>query len=314
MIAPQMLALLCNDPSRAHVALAALSSVLGFPHDADAVGFSVTGDGSVLLQHVTPSHLSILQQQQYKHAQNTTSFVKSSLWASLLGPVRGRAVLTYVRCKTDLRPQNSDATLDVGPFRFRSFSGAVWGGAQDADQAVSLREQALRGLPDSLHRAVLGQSEGEAFFFDVMRQLYERHLLDAPRPTLEPLGPILAHALQADTRRSIVLSTGFGVVGGWRDCTGLALSMEGLPEDVAAEIDTALVDSSTARERLRRFRATLLLGPFAASTSHDGATQGNNTTATAFTSLPFITATHVCQAGDVVGIDTSLRIHPMSRS
>ncbi len=147
-----------------------------------------------------------------------------------------------------------------------------------------------------------------------MRQLYERHLLDAPRPTLEPLGHILAQSLQPSTRRSIVLSTGFGVVGGWRDCTGLALSMDGLPEDIAAEIDTALVDSSTARERLRRFRATLLLGPFVASPAHDDAGQGHHQAITAFTSLPFITATHVCQAGDVVGIDTSLRILPMSRS
>ena len=244
MIGARAYGLLSNDPARGPLVFAAAAGLVGLPADADAVGVATLVDGAALLSRVP--------------AVRPGTGLKD-----VVGAPRGRATVIQVGSQRELRPQGPDQSLNIGPFRARSYAAAVVGGPQDPDEAAASRERLLASLPDFLRRFVAGSSEGEAFFLAILGQLHVKSVLDAAHSN----GPLLHGALQAAeglsgtaAPRQVTRTNGVEILHAARGMPAAILLQSGLPEDVAGAFDPNLVDSSAGRERLRRFRGVLTIG------------------------------------------------------
>ena len=241
------LGLLQNDPLRGPVALRLLDGLIALPVDADGLGAATLVDGNALLSRAKLAH--------GQHAQRLSS---------LIGTPQGRAAVVQIGTRSELRPTGLDQTQNLGPFRARSYAAAVVGGPQDADEAAASRERLLAGLPDFLQRCVSGQSEAEAFFLAILGQLHKKGMLDANHDN----GQFLLEAVHAvddgaGVRRHIALTNGVDVLHVARGLPSAVITISGLPEDVAGSVSPSFVDSSTARERNRRYRGVFALGALA---------------------------------------------------
>jgi hypothetical protein len=247
--------LLQNDPQRGPVALRTLDAVFGLPEGADGAGVATIVDGAALL-----SRTKLV-------ASSPTSRAPS--WATIVGAPRGRATIVQVGVATELRPSGGDPALHLGPFRARGYAAAVVGGPQSPDVAAASRERLLRELPDFLRRCVVGNSEGEAVFLAVLARVYARGLLDAAHDNAGALLDAIAAVLDdvdgavddaaGQAQRHVTLTNGVEVLHVARGVRSAVATLTGLADDVAAGIDPTLADSSTARERNRRYRAVVVL-------------------------------------------------------
>jgi hypothetical protein len=258
MLGVRTLGLVQNDPQRGPLMLHALRNQLGLGPDADGCGVATLVDGSALVSRV-----------RFAPAGNAPA---RSL-AELLGTPMGRCTVVQLASSSELRPSGHDQTLNLGPFRARAFAAAIVGGPQEPDAAAAAREGLLRDLPDFLRRFVAGKSEGEAFFLATLAVLHRQGLLD--RPAREGIGAVAFSALQevlgrsdtlAGTRapRQITFTDGTELLHVARGLPSAAVVFGGLDLAVADSFDPTLSDSSTGRERLRRFRGVVLAGGLSA--------------------------------------------------
>lgn len=236
------LGMLQNDPLRGPVALRLLDGLVALPAAADGLGTATLVDGNALLSR---SKLS----------------GDSQLLSSLVGTPQGRAAVVQIGTRSELRPAGLDQTQNLGPFRARSYAAAVVGGPQGADEAAASRDRLLASLPDFLLRCVSGKSEAEAFFLAVLAQLHKKGVLDANHDN----GHSLLEAVRAvdddaGVFRHVAFTNGAEVLHVARGLPSAVITITGLPEDVAASVSPAFVDSSTARERNRRYRGVFALG------------------------------------------------------
>jgi hypothetical protein len=241
------LGLLQNDPARGAVALRTLDAVVGMPEHADAVGVATVVDGAALVSRT-----------------RLPSSSPTSSWSTTVGAPRGRATVVQVGVAEELRPAGIDQTLHRGPFRTRAYAAAVVGGPQDADAAAASRERLLRELPDFLRRCVVGRSEGEAFFLAVLARVHARGLLEAAHDNAGALLDATRAVLDdvdggGSTQRHVTITNGVEVLHLARGAGSAVVTVAGLADDVAAGVDPTLADSSTARERNRRYRAVVVL-------------------------------------------------------
>jgi hypothetical protein len=258
MVGARAVGLVCNDPQRGQIALHAVSSpgglhpalpppgagLAGLPADADAIGIASLVDGAALLSRLP-------------------AIPPGASLASAVGPIKGRCAVVQVRVRSELRPNGPDGTANLGPFRARSYAAAVVGGPQDADAASSSRERLLSGLPDFLARFVAGQSEAEALFLAILGRLHKAGVLEAPHANGTALAQATREVVDQSTdgsARHVVITNGTELVHVAAGMPSAILTMNGLSDAVANEIDPTITDSSLGRERLRRFRGVFCLG------------------------------------------------------
>jgi hypothetical protein len=243
--------LLQNDPLRGPVALRLLDGLIALPVDADGLGTATLVDGNALLSRA-------------KLSSNTQQRL-----SSLIGTPQGRAAVVQIGTASELRPTGLDQTQNLGPFRARSYAAAVVGGPQGADEAAASRERLLAGLPDFLQRCVSGKSEAEAFFLAILGQLHKKGVLDANHDNghflLEAVRAVQADEGAAVVARHVALTNGVDVLHVAAGLPSAVITISGLPEDVAGAVSPSFVDSSTARERNRRYRGVFALGALAAT-------------------------------------------------
>lgn len=242
MVSVRALGIYASDPQRSHVALHTVREQVALPEKVESAGIGSCVDSAVLLTR-------------------KPTLPKRADLAGIVGPLKGRAAVVQLRGKGELRPTSS-SPANLGPWRSRQFGCAVVGGPTGADQAGRLREALLGELPDFLNRSVRGHAEAEAFFFHVLKLLYDKGVAERGTPSVEDVrDAVLATVeLTEGLPRVVVLATGHGIVQVSHETPSSLLSIEGLGVDVADELDPTLADSSLARERLRRFRAVLTLG------------------------------------------------------
>jgi hypothetical protein len=172
--------------------------------------------------------------------------------------------VVQIRKKDDLRPRsNTTPTANLGPFRIRRFAGSVAGGPQEADAATANREAFMADLPDFLRRSRVGHHEGEALFLATLAEMHKNGHLDAPtvRPgdVAQSVRSALARA-EHDTPRHVSIATGSSVVTVSHGMPTVVISVDGVDPDAILDWQPTLADSSTKRERLRRFRGAIGLG------------------------------------------------------
>lgn len=248
MVGTRALGLVCNDPQRGQIALHAItgSSLVGLPADADAIGIASLVDGSALLSRLP-------------------AIPPGASLASAVGPIKGRCAVVQVRVRSELRPNGPDGTANLGPFRARSYAAAVVGGPQDADAASSSRDRLLSGLPDFLQRFVGGQSEAEALFLAILGRLHKAGALEAAHANGAALAQatrevVEQHGGSGASPRHVVVTNGTELVHVAAGMPSAILTLHGLSDAVANELDATIADSSLGRERLRRFRGVVCLG------------------------------------------------------
>jgi len=230
-----------NDPLRGPVALQTLSRLFCVPADADGAGVASVVDGAALLSHqrLGPGSVSL---------------------GGVVGAPRGRTAVAQFSTTRELRPGGPFEATSRGPFRARAFAAAVLGGPRDADEAASARERLVAGLPDPLRRCVVGRSEGEAWFLAILAELHRRGVLDRAHDN----GPQLLEAVLAvdDGRhpRQLTLTNGIDVLHFARGLPSAVVVVQGLDDAIAADVSPLLADSSTARERNRRYVGAFCVG------------------------------------------------------
>ena len=240
-VGARALGLAQNDPLRGPVALTTLAKLFSLPHDADGAGVATVVDGASLLSRV-------------KFGATAPSL------AIVVGTPKGRTAVVQLGVRRELRPQTADQTANLGPFRARTFAAAVVGGPQDPDEAAAARDRLLATLPDSLRRCLVGKSEGEAFFLAVLARLHQQGTLDRPDN-----GPWLVDAVRAvDDNiawpRQVTITNGSDVLHVARGMPSAIVVVSGLADSVADSVSPLLADSSTARERNRRYHGTFCVG------------------------------------------------------
>jgi hypothetical protein len=241
-----------NDPLRGPVALSTLARLFSVPSDADGIGVGTVVDGSALLSH-----------QKIDRGGATL--------ASLIGTPRGRTTVAQLTTPRELRPSGMNAAASQGPFRARTYCGAVIGGPQHPDEAAASRDRLLGGLPDALRRCIVGKSEGEAFFLAVLAVLNGRGLLDRAHDNGRFLSDAVETVLGVDPwPRQVTITNGIDVLHLARGMPSAVVVVRGLDDAIAGDISPLLADSSTARERNRRYVGTFCVGaldaPVTAST------------------------------------------------
>lgn len=243
MVGARAVGLVCNDPQRAQIALFETAAIVSLPQTADAIGIASLVDASALLSRLP-------------------AIPPGASLASAVGPVKGRCAVVQVRVRGELRPNGPDGTANLGPFRARSYAAAVVGGPQDADAASSSREKLLSGLPDFLARFVAGQSEAEAVFLAILGRLHKAGALDLPHANGAALATATREVVESagGGARHVVITNGTELVHVAAGLPSGILTLNGLSEATANEVEPTLTDSSMGRERLRRFRAVLSLG------------------------------------------------------
>jgi len=241
-----------NDPLRGPVALSTLARLFAVPSDADGIGVGVV-DGAALLSH-----------QKIDRGGATL--------ASLIGTPRGRTTVAQLTTPRELRPSGMNAAASQGPFRARTYAGAVVGGPQHPDEAVASRERLLAGLPDALRRCLVGKTEGEAFFLAVLAILNGRGLLDRAHDNGGFLGDAVEAVLGGDPwPRQVTITNGIDVLHVARGMPSAVVVVRGLDDAIAGDISPMLADSSTARERNRRYVGTFCVGALDAPMTADTA-------------------------------------------
>jgi hypothetical protein len=249
--------MVCSDPQRGQIALFEAAAIASLPANADAIGIASLVDGSALLSRLP-------------------AVPAGSTLASAVGPIKGRCAVVQVRVRDELRPNGPDGTANLGPFRARSYAAAVVGGPQDADAAASSRDKYLAELPDFLRRSVAGQSEAEALFLAILGRLHTQGAFEAPHANAQALADAARAVVTADaaankSARHVVITNGSDMVHVSIGMPSAILTLNGLSERVASDVDATLTDSSMGRERLRRFKGVLCLGaldvPLKASTA-----------------------------------------------
>lgn len=230
-----------NDPLRGPVALSTLARLFRLPDDADGAGVASVVDGAALITHM-------------KLARD------GRLLADVVGTPRGRTAVAQVSTTRELRPAGVHLGTSRGPFRARSFAGAVVGGPQEADEAAASRERLVADLPDPLRRCLVGQSEGEAFFLAVLAVLHRQGALERVHDN----GALMFDAVMAvdDGRhpRQVTLTNGTEVLHVARGLPSAIVVVHGLADAIAADVSPLLADSSTARERNRRYVGAFCVG------------------------------------------------------
>lgn len=229
-----------NDPSRGPVALQTLARIFCVPRDADGAGIACVVDGASLLSH------------QRLHG--------GASLADVVGSPKGHAVVAQFSTPRELRPSGAFETASRGPFRARAWAAAVIGGPQDNDEAASARERLVAGLPDSLRRCLVGKSEGEAWFLAVLAALHRRGMLDRAVGDVAPLLDAVAEVDDGRHSRHLTLTNGIDVMHVARGLPSVIVRVMGLDDAVAAGINPLLADSSTARERNRRYIGSFCVG------------------------------------------------------
>jgi hypothetical protein len=241
-----------NDPLRGPVALQTLSRMFAIPADADGAGVASVVDGAALLSH-----------QRLGPGGSTLGAV--------VGTPKGRTAVVQFSTTRELRPGGAFEATSRGPFRARAFAAAVLGGPQDADEAASARERLVADLPDPLRRCIVGRSEGEAWFLAILAELHRRGLLDRAHDN----GPRLLEAVLAvdDGRhpRQLLLTNGVDVLHFARGLPSAVVVVHGLDDVIAADVNPMLADSSTARERNRRYVGAFCVGALDAPLRVDAA-------------------------------------------
>lgn len=232
-----------NDPLRGPVALATLSTLFCLPADADGVGVASIVDGAALLSH------------QKIDARGATM-------ASLVGTARGRTTVAQWTTRREMRPSGLNQGVSQGPFRARSYAGAVVGGPQTPDEAFASRERLLSGVPDSLRRCLVGKSEGESFFLAVLAVLSAQGVLDRAHDNTAHLKEAVESLLATTDSwpRQVTITNGVDVVHVAKGMPSAVVVLRGLDDAIAGDISPSLVDSSTARERNRRYVGTFCVG------------------------------------------------------
>jgi hypothetical protein len=230
-----------NDPLRGPVALQTLSRLFAIPAEADGAGVASIVDGAALLSHqrLDPGRTSL---------------------GAVVGMPKGRTAIAQFSTTRELRPGGAFESTSRGPFRARAFAAAVLGGPRDADEAASARERLVADLPDPLRRCVVGRSEGEAWFLAILAELHRRGILDRAHDH----GPRLLEAVLAidDGRhpRQLTLTNGVDILHFARGMPSAVLVLQGLDDAIAADVSPLLADSSTARERNRRYVGAFCVG------------------------------------------------------
>ena len=248
-----------SDPLRGPVALDTLAAIFEVPADADGAGVATIVDGSALLSHVK------FGRGPAADGPSAGARVLPPL-SRVVGVPRGRTAIVQLSTPTELRPKALGGNVDVGPFRARGYAAAIVGGPQDADAAAASRDRLLADLPDALTRCLTGKSEAEAFFLACLAWLQRRGVLERTHDN----APLMLEAVRAVDAvcgappRQVSLSNGTDV---WHISRGLPSALvvvQGLDDDIAGAIDPQLADSSTARERNRRYRGTFCAGALTA--------------------------------------------------
>lgn len=246
LIGVRALGMLQNDPLRGPVALRLVDALVGLPADADGLGTATLVDGNALLCRAKlPGGMSGLH-------GNTLS--------ALVGTPQGHAAVVQVGASSELRPTALDQAQNLGPFRARSYAAAVVGGPQGADEAAASRERLLACLPDFLLRCVSGKSEAEAFFLAILAHLHRKGVLDANHDNANWLLDAVQGVDDGAAPRHVTFTNGVAVLHVGRGLPSAIVTISGLPDDVAGRLSPAFVDSSTARERNRRYRGVFALG------------------------------------------------------
>ncbi len=239
-IGVRALGLAHNDPLRGPVALLTLERLFAVPADADGAGVATVVDGASLLSHMKIDDGAHL--------------------ASIVGTPRGRTAVLQVSTRHELRPTGGLPVANVGPFRARTYAAAVVGGPVDADEAAASRDRLVGGLSDALRRCVLGKSEGEAFFVAVLSVLAKKGLLERAHDNGGALLDAIVEVDDGRFPRQVTLTNGVDVLHFARGLPSAIVTVAGLSDEVAAAVSPALADSSTARERNRRYVGTFCAG------------------------------------------------------
>jgi hypothetical protein len=250
-VGTRALGLAHNDPSRGSTALLTFSRAFCVPRDADAAGVACVVDGASLLSH-----------QRLDTGASLSSVV---------GTPKGHAVVAQFSTPRELRPNGAFETASRGPFRARAWAAAVVGGPQDPDEAAAARERLVASLPDPLRRCLVGKSEGEAWFLAVLSVLHRRGLLER---TGEGVGAVLGAVAEVDDGRHprhLTLTNGVDLIHFARGFPSVIVRVAGLDDAVAAQVNPLLADSSTARERNRRYVGTFCVGALDAPLRSDAA-------------------------------------------
>ena len=257
MVGTRSVGLVCNDPQRAQIALFETAPIVGLPAAADAIGIASLVDGSALLSRLP-------------------AIPAGATLADAVGPIKGRCAVVQVRVRDELRPHGPDGTANLGPFRARSYAGAVVGGPQDADAASASRDRLVAALPDFLRRFVAGQSEAEALFLAILGRLHQKGALESPHGNAAALADAAREVVEKSAQdtgrapRHVVITNGAELVHVAAGMSSAIITLSGLSESVADDVDATLTDSSMGRERLRRFKGVLCFGaletPLKAST------------------------------------------------
>lgn len=230
-----------NDPLRGPVALQMLSRVFGVAADADGAGVASVVDGAALLSH------------QRLGAVSTTL-------GAVVGTPKGRTAVVQFSTTGDLRPGGAFEATSRGPFRARGFAAAVVGGPRDADEAASARERLVAGLPDPLRRCVVGRSESEAWFLAILAELHLRGLLERAHDNGHRLLEAVLAVDDGRHPRQLLLTNGVDVLHFARGMPSAVVVVQGLDDAIAADVSPMLADSSTARERNRRYVGAFCVG------------------------------------------------------
>jgi hypothetical protein len=227
------------------VALSTLEQIFAVPDDADGAGVATVVDGASLLSHMKLDNV--------EH----NSSVKL---ATICGTPRGRTAVLQVSTRGELRPSGGLHVENVGPFRARTYAAAVVGGPTDADDAAASRDRLVAGLTDALRRCVLGKSEGEAFFLAVLSVLAKKGLLERAHDNGGALLDAITEVDDGRFPRHVTLTNGIDVLHFARGVPSAIVTVLGLGDDVAGAVSPTLADSSTARERNRRYVGTFCAG------------------------------------------------------
>ena len=245
MISVRALGILTNDPQRVEVALGILQNFLTVPASADGYGIATFVDDAVVLKRV-PGIFS---------GKNLSDLARS---------LQGSITLMQVRAPEELRPRLYPSSgTNLGPFRLQQFAAMVVGGPQNADEASSSREQLLKDIPEFLQHSVLGQTENEAFFVRLVAECYQKNGADIRCLSSEQIIDTisnLSERLESKHPRFIAFTYGQEIVYFLQGMQSAVITIKGLPLENAHQQSISFADSSTAKERLRQFRASILLG------------------------------------------------------
>jgi hypothetical protein len=256
----RVLGFLQNDPLRGAVALRTLDDVVGLPARAEDAGVATVVDGAALLSRTRLPMTAV-----------------PPSWATAVGAPRGRATVVQIGIAADGR-RAGERGAQAGPHRARAYAAAIVGGPDDESEAAATRERLLVGLPDFLRRCVTGRSEGEAVFLAALARLHARGLLDANHNNADALREAVIAVLDEvdagrGAARHVTITNGVEILHLARGMRSAVVTLTGLVDDLAGSVDPAFADSSSARERNRRYRAIAVLagvGGLLAAPPHHG--------------------------------------------